>query len=472
MEETKLIDSWIDSHINEMISDLSLLVSIKSVKGTSSPDIPFGEGPAKALNEALRICSSYGFFTKNHDNYVGTADLNQRETTLDILAHLDVVDEGEGWTSNPYRLTVKDGYLYGRGTADDKGPAIAVLYAMRAVKESGITLKYNTRLIMGTDEESGSRDLEHYFMTEKSAPHTFTPDCAFPVYNIEKGGYKPLIRKTWDLQTVLPRVVLFKGGYRLNVLPAEAEAVVAGITAEELSPIVSNAAAAFRVTCMHEKTDQGIKITVRGKSAHAASPEEGNNGLTALIGILAALPLSDCPSTQALRQLNEVFPHGDNHGKAAGIAMKDDISGDLTIVLSLMTMNEHGLTGRLDGRIPISANDDNCKAVFEKRLKSLGFSVEGEMTKPHHTPADSPFIRTLLNCYERYTGKRGSCLSMGGGTYVHDIEGGVAFGATMPGFQSNIHGSGEHIALDDLITACKIYARVILEMCREAPFDT
>lgn len=57
---------------------------------------------------------------------------------------------------------IKDGKIYGRGTADDKGPAIAALYAMRAVKECGVPLKHSLRLILGSDEECGSDDLEYY----------------------------------------------------------------------------------------------------------------------------------------------------------------------------------------------------------------------------------------------------------------------------------------------------------------------
>ena len=65
----------------------------------------------------------------------------------------------------------KDGKIYGRGTADDKGPAIAALYAMRAVKELGIPVKKNVRLILGTDEECGSSDIRHYYSVGGGGPH-------------------------------------------------------------------------------------------------------------------------------------------------------------------------------------------------------------------------------------------------------------------------------------------------------------
>jgi succinyl-diaminopimelate desuccinylase len=102
---------------------------------------------------------------------------------------------------------------------------------------------------------------------------------------------------------------------------------------------------------------------------------------------------------------------------------------------------------------------------MEARFLSLGFDVKGGMLPPHHTPEDRPFIKTLLKCYERYTGLKGECRSMGGGTYVHDVEGGVAFGATMPGFESNLHGANERLNIKDMLTACKIFAQVIYDMC-------
>ena len=58
------------------------------------PGLPFGKGPADALTEALAIAGEMGFATDNVDNYVGTVDLNDRETRLGILCHLDVVAEG------------------------------------------------------------------------------------------------------------------------------------------------------------------------------------------------------------------------------------------------------------------------------------------------------------------------------------------------------------------------------------------
>ena len=467
MDMQKSVSAWVDAHEKELIADVSRLVAIKSVRGDAVEGMPFGEGPAKALGEALKICAEHGFAVHNYNNYAGAADLCDKDTALDILGHLDVVGEGDGWNTDPYTAVQRDGFLYGRGTDDDKGPVIAALYAMRAVQELGLPMKYNTRLIMGTDEESGSSDLSYYYSVEKPAPNTFSPDSSFPVYNVEKGSYKPIFKKTWAAEDALPRVTFFDGGYRINVLPADAKARVAGITADELRGICAPVAEECGVKLTVIEFENGGEISVSGAAAHASKPEEGINGLTALIKILTTLPLADCPSTLALKQLGEVFPHGDGGGKPAGIAMEDEISGKLTLAFSLLSMDAHGISGQFDSRVPICATEENCAGIVEKRLSDLGFTVKGEMLPPHHTPADSEFIKILLKCYEQYTGLPGECKSMGGGTYVHDVEGGVAFGAGMPGFRSNLHSANERLCIRDILTACKIFAQVIADMCCE-----
>ena len=140
----------------QLVEHISRLVRVRSVREEAKPGMPFGPGPAAALAEGLKLAEELGFSVQNYDNYVGTVDLNGQDTALHILCHLDVVGEGTGWTvTAPYEPKEVDGMLYGRGTDDDKGPACAVLMAMQAVKDLGVPLKHNARLILGTDEESG-----------------------------------------------------------------------------------------------------------------------------------------------------------------------------------------------------------------------------------------------------------------------------------------------------------------------------
>ncbi len=462
------IDAWVEAHSEDFVRDVSRLVAIDSTRGEAAPGAPFGQGPAAALQEMLALCREKGFAVTDYDGYVGTADLAPgAPPMLDILGHLDVVGAGDGWETDPFTAVFKDdGCLYGRGTDDDKGPVVAALYAMACVRDLGLAPRYNCRLIFGTDEESGSSDIAYYYAREASAPNTFSPDAQFPVYNTEKGQYRVRFTRKWAKSTALPRLCALHGGFRINVLPGEASATIAGLRRGDAEEICARAAARCDVSFTLEETASGLVLSVKGQDAHASTPEAGVNGITAILAILCELPLSpDDPASAAVRALHALFPHGDGAGAALGIAQEDALSGPLTVAFSLLELDETGLEGHFDSRVPLCATEENCRRRADGALEQAGFTVESSMSAPHHTPADTPFIASLLESYTAYTGREGACLAMGGGTYVHDVPGGVAFGAGMPGFVSNLHGANERVCLRDILTAVKIFAAVIARMC-------
>ena len=467
MNYQQQIESWFAGKEPLLLEGISRLVSIRSVRGEPAPGAPFGPGPAAALTEALALAGEWGLKDPaDHEGYVGTADLNDNETALHILGHLDVVNEGEGWTvTEPYAPKVVDGCIYGRGTDDDKGPVAVSMLAMKCVKELGIPLRKNVRLIMGTDEESGSADIAHYFASHPYAPNTFSPDSGFPVVNIEKGGYRPVFTKTWPAVTEGPRLTWFHGGIRLNILPADASCAVEGLTEEQILPAAEAVTAQTRVNFSLNSENGLTVIEAKGTASHAAFPQGGNNAITGLLALLGKLPLAPGGAKDAVHALTELFPHGDSAGRALGIAQRDDISHDLTLAFSLLEITEIGLRGQFDSRVPICATRENCADVAEAAFAARGFTLEGKMSPAHHTPADSDFVRTLLKCYENYTGLKGECLAIGGGTYVHSIPGGVAFGCSFPGFNTFLHGPDERARISDLMTSAKIFAQVIVELC-------
>ena len=150
----------------------------------------------------------------------------QGEELVAVLAHLDVVPPGTGWTEDPFGGRIRDGRIYGRGAMDDKGPAMAALYALLALKESRIPLQRRVRLIFGLNEESGSRDMRYYRDHGGELPQLgFTPDGEYPVINGEKGLVNETYRCSWS-QTGPLRLTLLEGGQAHNIVPAEARAVV------------------------------------------------------------------------------------------------------------------------------------------------------------------------------------------------------------------------------------------------------
>ena len=319
--------------------------------------------------------------------------------------------------------------------------------------------------IAGTDEETGFRDIKWYYGSHPYAPHTLSPDADFPIINLEKGHYQPTFQAAWPQAAALPRVAAFSGGTRLNMVPPKAQATVLGLSPRQVEEAFQALALEGAVTCTCTQEGEALHVACAGQNAHGSTPEEGHNAQTALVALLAALPLADCPSTRAIRALHALFPHGDHRGTALGIAQADDLSGPLTLAFTMLTLNDTGCTGRFDSRTPLTATQASVQTVAEAALRAAGFVVQGDMDPPHYVPESDPFLRTLAQCYEAYTGQKGQCLAIGGGTYVHDIPGGVAFGPNMPGFVSNLHGPDEKIRVADLLTTAKIYAQVMVALC-------
>lgn len=462
--KNKIYD-WMLSHKDEFMTDLASLIEIPSVEGRECDGKPYGEDCAKALDTMLRLCEKHGFETKNFDYHAGTAIFKGKndEIKLDILSHLDVVAAGTGWNTDPFKLVEKNGFIYGRGVTDDKGPALASLYACLALRDLGLLPENSVKLIFGSAEETGSADLKYYFKTEKSAPNTFTPDADFPVYNGEKGRYVPNFSMTTEYESGA-RVTSFQCGNAPNIIPERARCTIVGID----KALLSEKAKMLEEELGVRYEFAGDEVICHGVSAHASTPDKGTNALTALIKLIVNLPLSDCKSTRAFHSLEGILPHGDTAGENAGIYMKEDVSGEITVAFSMLHFDGRQLLGVCDMRLPFCATEENTKAVFEKALSDEGFTLSGDMTKPHYVENDSFFVKSLLKCYEEVTGEKGQTHVMGGGTYVHDIDGGVAFGPVFENidYNVNLHGANECIKLSDLFLAATIYAVAISEVTK------
>ena len=463
----KEIEEYIDSHKDQMIEDICTLCRINSEKMPYTEGKPFGEGPFEVLQTALTMMENYGFSVRNYDNYVGTADLNDKEAQLDILAHLDIVPAGEGWTvTEPFKPVLKDGKLYGRGTADDKGPAVAALYAMRAVKELGIPLKKNVRLILGTDEECGSSDIRHYYSIEKEAPMTFSPDAEYPLVNTEKGRFPGHFTAGFEASDALPRLVSIKAGTKVNVVPGKAKAAVEGFEMVALEKAAAETKEETGISFEFAAEGTVTEITATGIGAHASTPDVGNNALTGLLVFLGKLDFASCPQVDMVRKTASLFPHGDVNGKTLGVAMEDELSGNLTLSFNMLTVDAASMDGEFDGRIPVCGNDENVLEVVRARMAEQGLTLLNKaLIPPHHVSADSYFVKTLLAAFELYTGRKGECQALGGGTYVHHLENGVAFGAAMPETDNKMHGPDEFVIIDQLVMSAEIFALAIVKLC-------
>lgn len=462
------LDAYIDGKKDEMLEDLKTLVRINSKRGEAKEGMPYGEGAARAVAAAEELMKRYGLRTTNYENYVVTGDYSEQEKALDILAHLDVVPVTDDWTvTQPFEPKVVDGRIYGRGTADDKGPAIAALYAIRAIKELGIPMKKSVRLILGSDEECGSSDLAYYYAKEQEAPYSFTPDADFPLINVEKGHFTAEFSAEFPQENANAYVVSFRSGDKANVVPARAEAVLAGLTAEQIRTAAETVTGQTGITfAVSEQGDGTVLVAARGVAAHASVPSEGKNALTATLRLIRSLPLDQTKGVQALLGLEKLFPFEDTSGQNVGIAQEDEVSGALTLCFSILNYTQEHLEGLFDSRLSLNCTKENTSIPVKQALESYGITLADDtLVAPHCVPGDSWFVRTLLESYERYSGKKGEPLSTGGGTYVHNLERGVAFGCASLEVDNHMHGDDEFMEIDALVMSAKIFADAIIKIC-------
>ena len=469
MAYEKEIHEFIESHRDEMISDLFDLMRIDSERGEAKEGKPYGDGPAEALDKGCEILTKYGFDVKNYDNHVITGDFGPEKRQLDILAHLDVVPAGDGWTeTKPFEPVEKDGFIYGRGCSDDKGPAVSAIYALRAIKELNIPLKKGVRLILGSDEECGSDDVAYYYTKEEAAPMSFSPDASWPLINIEKGGLQAEFTADYKTTEKTPCVVSVTGGVKINVAPGKADATVKGLDfTDEVQNIIGETAVETGVTFQVRFNEDLMLIHAIGETVHASTPENGKNAITALVYLLSKLPLSKATVNKHIKNLADLFPYGKVHGEGLGVDMKDKTSGWTTVSLDLIDVNETHFSASFDMRASIKADEENTGDVIEAAIKDHGFKYKRPaMYAPHMVDSRTKLVKTLLSCYEKGFGVEGAKpIAIGGGTYVHHVEGGVAFGCEEEGFDNRMHGGNERMKESMLLKSAEVFADAIIELC-------
>ena len=454
MNET--VSRLLDAYRAEFTKKLQAWVRIPSVQGEPEDGAPFGREVRHMLDAAEADAKAMGFPVRDFDGYACDITLGDRPEMIAVLGHLDVVPAGDGWNHPPFGAEMDGTRIYGRGTSDDKGPALASLYAMRAIREAGIPLKKSIRLILGCNEETDWKDMEWYAAHAEIPAVGFSPDASFPVINTEKAIIH--LRFTAPETGSGLQVAEMATGERPNVIPGECTAVVRG--GEELAEKVRAWGAEKNLPVTAETVPEGVRITAEGIPGHSAYPEGRRNA----IGMMICL-LRDLGAEGPLKVLADAV--GMTHdGSGLGCACSDAVSGPLTCNMGILHLKDGAWTGTLDMRCPVDADLPALRDAAKAHLP--GFEVETlEMKPAHHVPADSELVTQLLAAYEEETGLPGETIATGGGTYAKVLSQGVAFGATFPDDEDLAHQANEYADMDRLITAAKIYANALIRLAGE-----
>ena len=434
---------------DEFLTSLKTLISYPSVLNEGENGTPFGQAIQDVLEKTLEICRSLGFTTYlDPKGYYGYAEIGQGAELLAVLCHLDVVPSGdeEDWRTPPFEASIKDGWIFGRGVQDDKGPSMADLYAVKALLDSGVKFKKRVRFIFGTDEETLWRCMGRYNELEETATLGFAPDSSFPLTYAEKGLLQVKLHGPGSEQLEL------EAGEAFNVVPGKAS-----YQGELLEPVVAGLqVAAFE----YEQNDQ--QVTVLGLPKHAKDAAEGINAIVRLATVLQ--PLEPHP---ALAFIAEAVGEDATGSRLFG-DISDEPSGRLSFNIAGLTLNSEKSEIRIDIRIPVLADKDQLVSQLAEIAGRYQLDYEEfDYLAPLYVPKDSELVSTLMAIYQEKTGDTSPAMSSGGATFARTMPNCVAFGALFPGVEQTEHQANERASLEDLYRAMDIYAETIFRLAGE-----
>ena len=458
-----MLDFSMEPYKKEMIETLKGFIKIKSVKSGALPNMPYGKGIFDALMYAQSTAERMDLDCVNLFGHLAYVDYGDGDEMLGILTHVDVVPQGEEWTMPAFEGVEKDGRIYGRGAIDDKGPAVAALYAIKALSDNCAQLNKKVRLIFGADEESTWTDMAYYKQHEQIPDVAFSPDGEYPVINVEKGVLHAALSKSCaPTQAKGVAVRSIDAGTRANVVPNRASCVIQApfkLIQKSISAYVCPVGA----TLSCEAQGASVRITAAGRSAHGSRPEQGINAAASLLQYLGTLPLATGDAESAVYALAEkigVTLHGEN----IGLDLSDGKSGRLTLNLGTLSLKDGVLKAGIDVRYPISIPRADIEAGIAKHLGTFEYRCVHTLD-PLYVHEDSELITTLKEVYKDNTGGEPYCLAIGGATYARAFKNAVTFGPVFPGQPMVEHGPDEYIGIDSLVKNAQIIADAIVRLC-------
>lgn len=463
------LEKYIDSKKDEIIEEVCNIIKIPSVNEESKDENkPFGENVNKALEHFLELGEKLGFRTKNVDGYCGYIEFGEGKEMLGIIGHLDVVPVGDGWSYLPFDPVIADGKLYGRGSTDDKGPVIAALYAMKAVKEL-CKVNKRVRLIVGLNEENDWKCIEHYKKVEEMPTLGFSPDADFPCIYAEKGLLSVYISKKIEENEEIQIESIDTKNNAINVVPKYCSITLKISEKTSVSKIKEDI---INISKKHnfeisvtEENDNKLKVESFGKAAHAAHPELGINAISRLIVVLNEVFKKNNISFSFVKLIKEKI-NLETNGKSLRIDVKDEM-GELTLNVAKLYIEENKIVLGANLRVPVKTNIDDIENKIKEVLKQNNAIIEFKDRRDSlYIPKENELVQKLCKIYNDYYGKNEEPLAIGGATYARAFKNCVSFGAMMPNEEDMCHKADEYIKVDYLIDACKIYAKAIYELAK------
>jgi predicted dipeptidase len=402
---------------------------------------------------------------------------------LGLMVHGDVQPvDADAWSVAPFSGKADETYVYGRGSADDKGPLVQALLAMKALAQSGVPRTHTVRLLVGSDEESANTDVTTYLKTHPAPDYTLVLDSNFPVVVGEKGWNS--LSVTTDPASERPgstkpySVFFINAGLAASIVPDRAEVKLRwkeGAT-PAWQPLMDAINAAPRppdTRVVMQAQGDTLWIVAYGHSAHAGvNLEGGRNALVALARVLAG----KLPSGGADDLLAFVRTAGiDIYGTGLGVTDRDPLWGRYAVNIatikpdandakrSTLTINIRRIPPRTGPELKTKMEE--YVAAFNQRtgasLTATGFYDD----EPLGFDPNAKIVRRLLADYGAATGTKNPKPAIsGGGTYAKRLPNSIAFGMWFPDKPYPGHDVDEKNPIADLQKGTRVLIHALVDI--------
>jgi dipeptidase D len=434
-----------------------------------------------------RKAEGLGFQFKSYDGRVEEISAGRAKPILALLTHGDVQGvEGQQWSSPPFEAKLVNGRIIGRGTEDDKGPIVASLYAMAALRDADWPLDSTIRLLVANGEESSWAEIPYYLERAPMPDRTIGIDAAYPVTNAQK-GYGVLTFKAQPVAEPKPgkwRIVKMSGGSGMSIIPERGEAVLerTGTAKErsaafdELSRLAAKWVKAHPPAKLSVKREGDLlKLAAEGRGGHSSAPASGHNALGDMTAFLATLPMQ-MDAWGSLAAFTGIAVGTETDGKSLGIAHRDAVMGELTSNLSFLREDQGVPIAEINIRVPRGITKEQIEgrladrsAAFARQSGATVATTAALLSEPHLAPADGPLVSGLLEVWKEVTGKTGRPVAIGGGTQARLFPGGVDFGPAEDMVIYRGHGTDEYLTPAELHRIAELTLAAVWKLAGARP---
>ena len=419
----------------------------------------------KAFAYIKKLGEENGFIFKDHDGKVVTLSYGNKGKNIGVALHLDVVPvDRDEWSYDPFKAKIENNVIYGRGSNDNKGPAMALFHAAKEVIKNN-DINNRLTLIFGSNEEGKMEDIDHYLKYGEDVPEIgFVPDATFPINYGEHGLL------TLALPFTRPSYIKDMQGGKHWHITCPSLTVVIDKWKEDIFDKFAFFLKERQLEGSINKHDNDLEIMIKGSQAHGSRPERSIDPVEAMLSFIGAYH-----DDKDILRVAKMFK--DHKGQRFDIAHKDMKYGELTLCVSKVETHDDKLTCIVDIRYPYCMDKNDLINQLEKAWVD---KVRGnklivlEDREGHYIDPDSKLVKILENIYRDISNDHvNPCKVSPGDTYARKFKNFVTYGPTTQDHLKRkdigqAHQANEGMDIDTLMMGYKIYYEALKTLLNES----